>query len=39
MMDDASAVPTFARKHNMLCGACHAAFPKLNDFGKLFIQI
>lgn len=36
MRDDASAVPTFARKHNMPCSVCHAAFPKLNDFGKLF---
>jgi len=36
MMYDAYAVPTFARKHNMPCSACHAAFPKLNDFGKQF---
>lgn len=34
--DNASAVPTFARKHNMPCSACHIAFPKLNDFGKQF---
>lgn len=36
MVHDASAVPTFARKHNMPCSACHTAFPKLNDFGKQF---
>lgn len=34
--DNASAVPTFTRKHNMPCSACHIAFPKLNDFGKQF---
>ncbi|MCC6545371.1 MAG: porin [Nitrospirae bacterium] len=34
--NDASAIPTFARKHNMPCSSCHAAFPKLNDFGRHF---
>lgn len=36
MVDDASAIPTFARKHNMPCSSCHIAFPKLNAFGKQF---
>lgn len=31
-----SAIPTFARKHNLPCNACHIAFPKLNAFGKKF---
>ncbi len=36
LMYDAYAVPTFARKLNMPCSACHTAFPKLNEFGKQF---
>ncbi len=32
------AMPVFARKYNMSCVACHAAFPKLNEFGELFVE-
>lgn len=30
------AMPVFARKYNMSCNTCHAAFPKLNEFGEQF---
>jgi len=32
----ASAVPPFARKYQTSCATCHAAYPKLNYFGKAF---
>jgi len=31
------AIPAFARKYNLSCVACHAAFPKLNEFGQDFV--
>jgi hypothetical protein len=31
------AAPMFARKYNISCTVCHAAFPKLNAFGKEFM--
>ncbi len=30
------AAPMFARQYNLSCAACHAAFPRLNEFGKHF---
>lgn len=30
------AIPVFARKYNMSCSTCHAAFPRLNEFGEQF---
>ncbi len=30
------AMPVFARKYNMSCSTCHAAFPRLNEFGEQF---
>ena len=30
------AIPAFARKYNMSCNTCHAAFPRLNEFGEQF---
>ncbi len=30
------AMPVFARKYDMSCITCHAAFPKLNEFGEQF---
>lgn len=30
------AMPVFARKYNMSCSTCHAAFPRLSEFGKQF---
>jgi hypothetical protein len=32
----AEAIPVFARKYNMSCITCHAAYPKLNAFGEQF---
>jgi hypothetical protein len=32
----AEAMPVFARKYNMSCLTCHAAYPKLNEFGEQF---
>lgn len=32
----AEAVPLFARKYGLTCAACHAAFPRLNQFGISF---
>src|SRR3972149_692636 len=32
----ASAIPPFARKYKTSCATCHAAYPKLNYFGKAF---
>jgi hypothetical protein len=34
----ASAIPAFARQYNLTCTTCHAAFPKLNRFGRDFIK-
>jgi len=31
------AIPAFARKYDLTCGTCHAAFPRLNAFGKQFM--
>ncbi len=33
---DSEAIPVFARKYDMSCSTCHAAFPKLNEFGEQF---
>ena len=30
------AMPVFARKYDMSCLTCHAAFPRLNEFGEQF---
>ncbi|MFO7593227.1 MAG: hypothetical protein R6X15_04175 [Pseudomonadota bacterium] len=35
-LQQAVAMPTFARKYDMSCTACHAAFPRLNEFGAAF---
>lgn len=35
-LEEAHAVPVFARQYQMSCTACHAAFPRLNDFGLTF---
>lgn len=36
-MQTASAMPEFARRYNLSCAACHAAFPRLNKFGEHFV--
>ncbi len=32
----AQAVPSFARQTGMACEACHAVFPEINHFGRVF---
>ena len=32
----AHAVPSFARQTGLQCGACHTAYPQLNEFGRTF---
>ncbi len=34
----AQAAPLFARQYGISCVSCHSAFPKLNDFGHLFVE-
>ena len=36
MPTKSEAMPAFARTYNMSCVACHAAFPRLNEFGEQF---
>ncbi len=33
-----NTMPVFARKYNISCAACHAAFPRLNEFGEMFVK-
>src|SRR5438132_11499360 len=35
-LQDAYAIPAFARKYGLRCSACHVAWPVLNDFGWRF---
>jgi len=35
-VNEASALPSFARKYKMSCMQCHTAFPVLNDYGRQF---
>ncbi len=35
---DSLAIPAFARKYDLSCAACHAAFPRLNEFGQQFMN-
>lgn len=37
-VQEASAVPSFAREHKLSCTACHTGFPRLNEFGMEFKQ-
>ena len=32
------AIPAFARKYDLSCAACHAAYPRLNAFGQQFVD-
>ena len=32
------AIPAFARQYNVSCSTCHAAFPRLNEFGEQFVS-
>ena len=35
-IDDADAVPAFARRYKISCNTCHAPFPKLKPYGDDF---
>src|SRR5260370_37504512 len=35
-VNDAHALPAFARKYGLRCSACHEAWPMLNYFGQRF---
>ncbi len=35
-IEDAQAIPVFARKYKTTCATCHAPFPKLSAFGEAF---
>ncbi len=37
-IQNASAMPEFARRYNLSCAACHSAFPRLNKFGEHFVK-
>ena len=34
--ETADAMPAFAREYGVSCNVCHAAYPRLNDFGNRF---
>src|SRR5689334_25170357 len=36
LVQDARAIPAFARKYGLACTGCHEAWPTLNDFGRAF---
>jgi len=36
LVNQAEAVPSFARQTGMACAACHTVFPELNSFGRSF---
>ena len=35
-LQNANAIPAFARKYNMSCNVCHSPFPKLKPYGEDF---
>lgn len=35
---ESEAIPAFARQYNISCNTCHAAFPRLNEFGEQFVS-
>lgn len=37
-INDAEAVPAFARKYDMTCNVCHTRQPRLNPFGQRFLE-
>jgi len=38
LIQEAMAIPAFARKYDMSCTTCHAPFPKLKPFGDEFAR-
>lgn len=37
-VEDAQAIPAFARKYDMNCDVCHAPVPRLNPYGERFLE-
>lgn len=37
-INDAEAVPSFARKYDMSCNVCHTRQPRLNPYGQRFLE-
>ncbi len=37
-VDEASAIPAFARKYDVNCDVCHAPVPRLNPYGERFME-
>jgi hypothetical protein len=37
-VEDAQAIPAFARKYDMNCNVCHAPVPRLNPYGERFLE-
>jgi len=37
LAETAMAIPAFARQYQTSCTTCHAAFPRLNEFGEEFV--
>lgn len=35
-VEDAEAIPAFARKYSLSCNTCHVAIPKLKSYGEAF---
>jgi len=38
VINDAEAVPSFARKYDMSCNVCHTRQPRLNPYGQRFME-
>ena len=36
LCETADGMPAFAREYGVSCNVCHAAYPRLNDFGQRF---
>ncbi|MCA9467652.1 MAG: hypothetical protein KC643_19710 [Nitrospira sp.] len=37
-VQDAHAIPAFARKYQVNCNVCHTRWPRLNSFGEQFLE-
>ncbi|MFO0705736.1 MAG: hypothetical protein U0412_02680 [Nitrospira sp.] len=37
-VENAQAIPAFARKYDLTCTACHTAPPRLNSYGERFLE-
>lgn len=37
-VEEAGAIPAFARKYDVTCNVCHAPVPRLNPYGERFLE-